>query len=114
MTFFNKIQQILGKHKLSLENIHSQSYDNAFNMKGSEKELQALFKNINRYADYVLCATHSLNLVGEKALSTVPEAVDYFGILQELYVFFFWISMKMEDFKHTGQSRIFSKELKCN
>ncbi|XP_072368175.1 zinc finger MYM-type protein 1-like [Scyliorhinus torazame] len=57
-------------------------------MKGSEKGLQALFKNINRYADYVPCAAHSLNLVGEKAVSTVPEVVDYFGILQELYVFF--------------------------
>ncbi|GCB73437.1 hypothetical protein scyTo_0002542 [Scyliorhinus torazame] len=57
-------------------------------MKSSEKGLQALFKNMNRYADYVPCAAHSLNLVGEKAVSTVPEVVDYFGILQELYVFF--------------------------
>ena len=39
------------------------------------------------YADHVLCSSHSLNLVGEKALSTVPEVDDYFGILQELYVF---------------------------
>ncbi|GCB64800.1 hypothetical protein scyTo_0000329 [Scyliorhinus torazame] len=87
-TLFNKIQQILGEHKLSLENIRGQSYDNASNMKGSEKGLQALFKNINRYADYVPCAAHSLNLVGEKAVSTVPDVVDYFGILQGLYVFF--------------------------
>ncbi|GCB66187.1 hypothetical protein scyTo_0000558 [Scyliorhinus torazame] len=84
---FNKIQQDLGEHKLSLENIHGQSYDNASKMKGSEKGLQALFKNINRYADYVPCAAHSLNRVGEKTVSTVPEVVDYFGILQELYVF---------------------------
>ena len=57
-------------------------------MKGSEKGLQAAFKNINRYANYVPCAAHFLNLVGEMAVSTVPEVVDYFGILQELYVFF--------------------------
>ena len=88
MTLFNTIQQVLGEHKLSLENIHGQSYNNASNMKGSEKGLQALFKNSNRYADYVPCAAHSLNLVGEKAVSTVPEVVDCFGILQELYVFF--------------------------
>ena len=84
----NKIQQVLDEHKLSLENIRGQSYDNASIMKGSKKGLQALFKNINRYADYVPCATHSLNLVGEKEVSTVPEVVNYFGILQELYVFF--------------------------
>ncbi|GCB81770.1 hypothetical protein scyTo_0021884, partial [Scyliorhinus torazame] len=84
---FNKIQ-VLSEHKLSLENIRGQSYDNTSNMKGSEKGLQALFKNINRYADYVPCAAHSLNLVGEKAVSTVPEVVDYFGILQELDVLF--------------------------
>ncbi|GCB85142.1 hypothetical protein scyTo_0025814 [Scyliorhinus torazame] len=28
MTLFNKIQQVLGEHKLSLENIRGQSYDN--------------------------------------------------------------------------------------
>ncbi|GCB74070.1 hypothetical protein scyTo_0003155 [Scyliorhinus torazame] len=87
-TLFNKIQQVLGEHKLLLENIRGQSYDNASNMKGSEKGLQAPFKNINRYADYVPCAADSLNLVGEKAVSTVPEVGDYFGSLQELYVFF--------------------------
>ncbi|GCB85340.1 hypothetical protein scyTo_0025945 [Scyliorhinus torazame] len=34
-TLFNKIQQVLDEHKLSLENIRGQSYDNASNMKGS-------------------------------------------------------------------------------
>ena len=87
-TLFNKIQQVLVEHKLSLENIHGQSYSNASNMKGLEKGLQALFKRINRYGEYVPCAAHSLNLVGEKAVSTLPEVIHYFGILQELYVFF--------------------------
>ena len=34
MTLFNKIQQVMGVHKLSLENIHGQSYDNALNLEG--------------------------------------------------------------------------------
>ena len=114
MTLFNTIQQVLGEHKLSLENIHGQSYDNASNMIGLEKGLQALFKNINRYADYVPCTVHSLNLVGEKTVSTVPEVVDYFWHFAGAVCFLFWISTKMGDFKHTGQSRFFSKELKCN
>jgi len=57
-------------------------------MNGLEKALQPLFNTINRYAGYVPCSGHSLNIVGQKAASTVPEVVDYLGILQELYVFF--------------------------
>jgi len=57
-------------------------------MKGSEIWLQALFKNINRYGDYLPCAApHSLNLVGERALSTGHEVVDYFSILPDLFIF---------------------------
>lgn len=57
-------------------------------MKGLVKELQALFKNINMYADYVPRAALSLSLVGEKLVSTVNEVIDYFGIFQDLYAFF--------------------------
>ena len=89
MTLFNKIQQVLGELKLSLENIHGQSYDNASNMKGWEKGLHALFRNIKRYADYVPCAAHTLLTLLEKRQSLLYlKVVDYFGILQELYVFF--------------------------
>jgi len=35
-----------------------------------------------------LRAEHSLNLVGETGASTVPEAVEYFSILQQLHVSF--------------------------
>ena len=63
-----------------------QSYEHAAVMKGYDKGLQILFKNINKYAVYVLCTAHSLNLVREKAASTVPEVVDNVGILQQLYV----------------------------
>lgn len=86
---FNKIQKVLREHN-KIEHNLSQSYDNASKMKHSKKGLQALFKkkNINRYADYKPCASHLFNLVGKKIVSTVTEVVDYFGILQELYIFF--------------------------
>ena len=77
ITLFNAVQKVLCELKLPLENIRGQSYDNVSNLNGSEKGLQALFKNINKCADYVPCAAHSLNL-GEKAVSLVPEVVDYF------------------------------------
>ena len=62
--------------------------DNASSMKGSEKRLQALYKNMNKYADYEPSVVHSLTLVGEKTFSPLPEVVDCFGILQELHIFF--------------------------
>jgi hypothetical protein len=55
-------------------------------MRGYDKGMQTLFKNINKYAQYVPCAPHSLNLVREKAASTVPEVVEYVNILQQLYI----------------------------
>jgi ribosome-associated toxin RatA of RatAB toxin-antitoxin module len=60
---------------------HMQSYNNAAAMKRCDKRLQTLFQNINKYAEYVPWTAHSLNLVREKAASTVPEVVDYVGIL---------------------------------
>jgi ribosome-associated toxin RatA of RatAB toxin-antitoxin module len=63
-----------------------QSYEHAAVMKGYDKRLQTLFKNVNKYAEYVPCTAHSLNLVREKAASTIPEVVDYVSILQQLYV----------------------------
>jgi len=63
-----------------------QPYDHAAVMKGYDKGLQTLFKNMNKYAEYVPCTAHSLNHVREKVASTVPQAVDYVDILQQLYV----------------------------
>jgi hypothetical protein len=61
-----------------------QSYDHAALMKGCDKGLQTLFKNINKYAEYVPCTAYCLNLVREKAASTVPKVVEYVSILQQL------------------------------
>ena len=87
-----------------------QSYDYAAVMKRYDKGLQTVFKNINNYTEYVPCTAHSLNFVREKPASTVPEVVNYVGILQQLYVlyrcvrqsvykhimFFFWISLCLQ------------------
>ena len=56
ITLFNAVQKILCELKLPLENIRGQSYDNASNMKGSEKGLQALFKNINKCRLCTMCS----------------------------------------------------------
>jgi hypothetical protein len=64
-----------------MSNICGQTYDNAVVMKGEDKGLQEPLQNINKYAEYVLCTDHFLCLIGETAASTVPDVLDYFGIL---------------------------------
>ncbi|XP_065664817.1 zinc finger MYM-type protein 1-like [Hydra vulgaris] len=66
-TLFNTIKNFF-LQILVLENIRGQSYDNAASMSGKYSELQARLKEINKYADFVPCAAHSLNLVGVEQL----------------------------------------------
>lgn len=39
-------------------------------------------------AKYIHCAVHNLNLVVNDAMSGIPENVNFFGTLEQLYVFF--------------------------
>lgn len=50
--------------------------------------LQARIKKIASAAEYLLYATHSLNLVGVRAVESCNNAVKYFSIIQTFYHFF--------------------------
>lgn len=56
-------------------------------MSGIYAGLQQLIKNRNKYAEYVPCATHSLNLVGIHAVESCSTAADFLNDLQSLYFF---------------------------
>ncbi|CAG5030257.1 unnamed protein product [Parnassius apollo] len=73
--------------KSSCLHYKGQSYDNASNMSGRYSGLQTRIREINKYADYIPCAGHSLNLVGVKAAECVNAVVKYFYIVQNLYTF---------------------------
>lgn len=60
----------------------------ARNMSGIYAGLQQLIKNRNEYAEYVPCAAHSLNLVGNHAVESSSTAAAFFNDLQSLYNFF--------------------------
>ena len=64
-----------------------QSYDGASVMTGKHSVVSARIKNSARLAFYVHCNTHCLNLVLIDAVKSVPEAVNFFSLLQELYNF---------------------------
>jgi len=73
--------------QIEFNDCRGQSYDNASNMSGRYKGLQARLKAINPHAIYVPCAAHSLNLVVSNAAESCLEAVNFFGVVQKIYTF---------------------------
>ncbi|KAF0706777.1 zinc finger MYM-type protein 1-like [Aphis craccivora] len=63
-SIFVLLEEFLEKAGLNIVNCREQSYDNASNMSGKYKELQAYVKNKCNLAVYLPCTAHSLNLVG--------------------------------------------------
>ncbi|XP_023246665.1 uncharacterized protein LOC111643308, partial [Copidosoma floridanum] len=78
------IIDFLEKNDLNIKDCRGQSYDNASNMSGRYSGLQARIKQLNKYAEYISCAAHSLNLVGVKAAECVQPVVAWRILLVEL------------------------------
>ena len=81
------IKKTLDKLGLNIKDARGRSYNNASNMSGKYKSLQALLKNENPNIEFIPCAGHSLNLVGVNAVDSCEAASDFFGFLQSLYNF---------------------------
>nr|XP_047132496.1 uncharacterized protein LOC124811214 [Hydra vulgaris] len=79
---------VLESHGLGINNCRGQSYDNASNMSGRYKGLQARIKKVNPLATFVPCSAHSLNLVGECAVDCCIYASEFFILLQSIYKLF--------------------------
>lgn len=78
----------LEKHGLDYRNnLVGQGYDGASVMSGKHSGVSARIKNSARFAFYVHCNAHCLNLVLVDAVKSVPEAVHFFALLQKLYNF---------------------------
>jgi hypothetical protein len=82
------VTSFLKDNNISLMNCRGQSYDNAANMSGHYSGLQATFKEQNKYALYVPCAGHSINLAGVQAADCDLNVIIYFDFVQNLYNFF--------------------------
>ena len=72
------ILQFLEENGMNIENCHGQLYDNAANMSGMYKGVQAIIRERCSVAYYVPCTAHSLNLVGKCATEGCPAAVGFF------------------------------------
>ena len=75
--------RFLEDKEISLKDLRGKSYDNAFNMSGKYKGMQAIIKTHNHLAEYILCVAHSLNLVGKciaKCCQTAVRFLCLFGV----------------------------------
>ncbi|GBP08864.1 hypothetical protein EVAR_78261_1 [Eumeta japonica] len=78
----------LSESGIDIKDCRGQSYDNASNMSGKYTGLQARIKEINKYAEYIPCLAHSLNLVAKCATDCCTEALLFFDFIENLYTFF--------------------------
>ncbi|KAK9887495.1 hypothetical protein WA026_022849 [Henosepilachna vigintioctopunctata] len=74
--------------KIDIAKCRGQSYDNAANMLGRHKGMQQKILEHNKYAVFIPCAAHTLNLIGRSAVDCCTIAVNFFSIVQLLYNFF--------------------------
>ena len=80
--------EFLKAHDIAIADCRGQSYDNASNMSGKYNGMQAINRQQCNLAEYVPCAAHSLNLVGQTAVGFCTLAIGFFRFLQGLYSFF--------------------------
>jgi hypothetical protein len=78
----------LKDNNIDIQDCRGQSYDNASNMSGKYNGMQQLVLEQCKYADFVPCSAHSLNLVGTHAAECCGIAVSFFDFVQRLYTFF--------------------------
>ena len=64
-----------------------QGYDGASVMSGKNAGVAKLMKNAAPFALYVHCHAHRLNLVLVDCMKRVPQAAEFFVLLEQLYVF---------------------------
>ena len=77
----------LKQHGLNPADIVSQGYDGASVMSGRCSGVQTRIKEVASMAVYVHCYAHCLNLVLVDSTKSVPQASEFFALLELLYVF---------------------------
>ena len=84
----NVVLGTLHEHDLSIMDRRGQSYDNASNVSGKYRGLQARISEVNPLTVCVRCSAHSLNLVGSCAAEYCVNAISFFGFVQTLFNIF--------------------------
>lgn len=74
----------LQEMEINFDNCRGQCYNNGSNMSGCYKGLQACMKEINPSAEWVPCATHTLNLVGVNSVNCSLKTEDFLIFARDL------------------------------
>lgn len=80
--------KFLNENNLNIQNLRGQGYDNGSNMRGKNSGVQKRVLEINPRAFYVPCCAHTLNLTVNDAVKISFEVVEFFNLVQQVYVFF--------------------------
>lgn len=78
----------LEKEGLNINDLRGQGYDNGANMRGRHNGLQKKILDLNPRAFFVPCCNHSLNLVVNDAAKSNTLSINFFSLVEELFVFF--------------------------
>ena len=88
MSWRKNLLRFLAANDIGITDCRGQSYDDASNMSGKYNGIQTIIRQQSKLADYVPCAAHSLNLVGQSAAGCCQLSVGFFDFLRRLYSFF--------------------------
>lgn len=79
------LEKMLKSNGIDDLNCVAQAYDGASVMSGSVGGVQALFRKNHPEAIYVHCYAHELNLVLCYTCKAIPEATNFFDLLESIY-----------------------------
>ena len=74
--------------QLDFNKCRGQSYDNSANMARRYNGTQRKILEKNKFAKFMPCASHSLNLVDRSAVDCCLDALNSFGCINQIYTFF--------------------------
>ena len=84
---FHTVCSKVEEYGIEISNLRGQCYDGASNVSGVHSGLQARIKELSPSALFTHCYAHVLNLVIVDTMNNNRTAKDFFGTLQNLYVF---------------------------
>lgn len=84
-SLFQSVLAVLQDMDIDVNDCRGQCYDNAANMSGTYKGLQARIRQVNPLVEWVPCAAHTLNLVGMNSVNSCFETDEFFNFFQTLF-----------------------------
>ena len=82
------VKGCIDDNKLDITKLRGQGYDGAACMSGIYTGVQARILAKEPKAVYIHCAAHNLNLVLNDAVCDVKDVSNFFGVMEQIYVFF--------------------------